>query len=397
MPATALPGSGMHIEYGGDGSAQWVADAPSPAWGSPQFDAMLLQQVGGDQQKFAQLKAQLQAAQDQYDASTKNSELGNQISFITAMLGGAAGGAAGAGGEVAGAGAGSAGGGAATDATLNSAINAGNAGVSYAAPSYETAAGIGGGGGAVGGGATGLTPEVAKMLTQLGITGAGAVGAGGAGGAGSGGVPSNILSLLGPLLGIGGGISALAGGGQVGGGGTPVYNPTGLPQADSTLQQLLQTIYTQSADPQKALYDRTLQQSLDTGRAGQAARGLGVSPVGQQLENQQTNNFNIDWQNNALARATQGLPGFQNYLQTGANAQTMGNQANLGNATFNANQQRQGVAGLTTGFSQLGTLANQPGSWLNTLFSGAGGGGGTGGGAPVGGNNDVNAYPTFSY
>ncbi len=339
--------------------------------------------------------------------------LTSALTFIASMygLGSLAGGLGGAtGAEVAGSvgdwggipGAVEAGG--ASNAGLSTAINAGNAGQGalYGGPSYgvEGSMGLAPGGAAAGAaaGAGGLSPEIAQMLTKLGIPLATSAlsGGAGAGGGGSGGTGSNLLSLLGPALGIGGGLSSLLGGGQVGTK-NPVYNPTGLGQADNTLQQLLQAVYTQSADPQSALYNRTLQQSLDTGRAGQAARGLGNSPVGQQLENQQTNNFNMDWQNQQLQRSMAGIPGLQNYLQTGANAQVLGNQANLANANFNAGQQQKGVAGLSTGLNQLGTLANQPGSWLNTLFSGGGGGGGGGGTAPVGGSNDVNAYPTFSY
>jgi len=67
--------------------------------------------------------------------------------------------------------------------------------------------------------------------------------------------------------------------------------------------QVAQTAF----DPQQALYGRTQQQLADQVRAGQAARGLGVSPVGAAEENQAMANFNIDWQNQQLARQAQGM------------------------------------------------------------------------------------------
>lgn len=57
-------------------------------------------------------------------------------------------------------------------------------------------------------------------------------------------------------------------------------------------------------DPQNALYKRTLQQVQDQQRAGQAARGIAMSPYGAGLEGDATRNFNIDWRNTALKRAT---------------------------------------------------------------------------------------------
>jgi hypothetical protein len=77
--------------------------------------------------------------------------------------------------------------------------------------------------------------------------------------------------------------------------------------------------YQTALDPQQALYGRTLQQVLDTGRAGQAARGLGTSAEGQRLENQDVSNFNIDWQNQQLQRQLAGLQGMSGAANAGAN------------------------------------------------------------------------------
>lgn len=65
--------------------------------------------------------------------------------------------------------------------------------------------------------------------------------------------------------------------------------------------------YQTALDPQNELYDRTVQRLQDQVRAGQAARGLGNSAYGAGLEDQAMGNFNIDWQNQQLARQTQGL------------------------------------------------------------------------------------------
>jgi hypothetical protein len=65
-------------------------------------------------------------------------------------------------------------------------------------------------------------------------------------------------------------------------------------------------------DPQNALYNRTLGQVTQQNNAGQAARGLAMSPVGAELSNQANSNFNIDWQNAQLGRQTQGLSAYGN-------------------------------------------------------------------------------------
>lgn len=62
-------------------------------------------------------------------------------------------------------------------------------------------------------------------------------------------------------------------------------------------------------DPQNALYARTSQQLQDQTRAAESARGIANTPYGAGVEGQTMSNFNIDWQNNALARALQGASG----------------------------------------------------------------------------------------
>ena len=79
--------------------------------------------------------------------------------------------------------------------------------------------------------------------------------------------------------------------------------------------QLWQT----AQDPQNALYNRTQQQLQEQVRAGQAARGLGNSPIGQGEESQAMSNFNIDWQNQQLSRQMQGAQGMANMNAQGMN------------------------------------------------------------------------------
>lgn len=60
-------------------------------------------------------------------------------------------------------------------------------------------------------------------------------------------------------------------------------------------------------DPQNALYNRTQQQTTDQANAINAMYGLSSSPYGAGVANQANENFNIDWQNQQLARQAQGI------------------------------------------------------------------------------------------
>lgn len=77
-------------------------------------------------------------------------------------------------------------------------------------------------------------------------------------------------------------------------------------------------------DPQQALYDRTLHQVQEQQRVGQAARGIEMTPYGAGLENDALQNFNIDWQNNALDRA---VTAGNTASSIGSNALTLGSGA----------------------------------------------------------------------
>lgn len=75
-------------------------------------------------------------------------------------------------------------------------------------------------------------------------------------------------------------------------------------------------------DPQQALYNRTLQQLQDQVRVANSAAGVASSPYGAGLENQALSNFNIDWQNQQLQRALQGLSGAGTAYGQGTQLQT---------------------------------------------------------------------------
>lgn len=120
--------------------------------------------------------------------------------------------------------------------------------------------------------------------------------------------------------------------------------------------QVAQTAF----DPQQALYSRTQQQLADQVRAGQAARGLGVSPVGGAEENQAMSNFNIDWQNQQLARQAQGLQAMGYGSMAGAQ------QGQLTGANLAAQMQSAGqvpgftMQGATTPLQTQQYIAGQP-------------------------------------
>jgi len=188
-------------------------------------------------------------------------------------------------------------------------------------------------------------------------------------------------------------------------------------------------VFQTALDPQNALRNQLQQQVTDASRAGTSARGIGMSGNAAGIENQDVNNFLINWQNQQLHRQLAGLQGMSGAYNAGA---TQANQvgrdvagaAGLQNtaallpfqfanafsgASQGANQQlagltpqllaylgygqtagnnqfgqqQTGLNNLTTGLGQLGSIFNQPSS--PSSFSGDpanlggyyGGGGGT--------------------
>lgn len=91
-----------------------------------------------------------------------------------------------------------------------------------------------------------------------------------------------------------------------------------------------QDIYNLGRDPNNQLHDRMQQQVVDASRAGQSARGLAMGPYGAGLENKAVGDFNMDWQDRLLGRASAGLQGMNqaNYL----GGMDLSNSMNIGAA-----------------------------------------------------------------
>lgn len=129
--------------------------------------------------------------------------------------------------------------------------------------------------------------------------------------------------------------------------------------------QILQT----ALDPQNALYDRTAQQITDQSRAAQYARGIQSSPLGASVESNALGNFNIDWQNQQLARQAQGLQSaagaygsaggqYTGYLNA-INQNNLQNTQNISSAQQNAFGLGQQVAGAVQTGAQIPYQTNQ--------------------------------------
>ena len=146
------------------------------------------------------------------------------------------------------------------------------------------------------------------------------------------------------------------------------------------LQQAGQNLNNMATDPQNALYNRTQQHLGDQINVGQAQRGLGGSAVGGSEYNQGMSNFNIDWQNNQLARASTGLQGLNSaYNQAGQYGQ-LGNAdmaASLGAGAQGAGYTQQSGAvpynaaqGMTN--DQLGQMSALQGQQIPYMNNGQG-------------------------
>lgn len=124
-------------------------------------------------------------------------------------------------------------------------------------------------------------------------------------------------------------------------------------------------------DPQNALYNRTLQQTQDQQRQGQAARGIAMTPYGAGLENQAVQNFNIDWQNNQLQRQTQGLGAAGTALGQQSQASQMGAGILQSVPAQQRQQQLQALGALASG-SSLPTAQMQQiiSDWMSYISGG---------------------------
>ena len=130
---------------------------------------------------------------------------------------------------------------------------------------------------------------------------------------------------------------------------------TGLNAGAMTLLPYVSQVENTAMDPQSALYNRTLQQVRDQANVSNAQNGLTGSPYGAGAANSSVNNFNIDWQNNQLARQTQGISAASTGL--GAVGAAGNNAQNIG-ATAAANTGMSGAAPNAAYISNLANMSN---------------------------------------
>lgn len=107
--------------------------------------------------------------------------------------------------------------------------------------------------------------------------------------------------------------------------GNAMINSAGQDQAN---QGLLSTagnqVFQTALDPQNALRDKLQQQVMDASRAGTSARGIGMGGEAAGIENQDVQNFLMNWQQAQLGRELSGLQGMQGAMGTAGN---LGGQA----------------------------------------------------------------------
>lgn len=84
-----------------------------------------------------------------------------------------------------------------------------------------------------------------------------------------------------------------------------VSNGNSMVANSQQLSPYIMQLFQQGFDPQGALYGRTSHDYGEQVDAGLSKRGLDMSPYGAGVYNKAMGDFNIDWQNNQLGRATQ--------------------------------------------------------------------------------------------
>lgn len=100
-----------------------------------------------------------------------------------------------------------------------------------------------------------------------------------------------------------------------------------------SLDQAGQQLWNTAQDPQHALYNQQYQQTTDQSAATNSMYGLGSSGQGAALTQQAQGNFNMNWENQQLARQAQGLQGMSQANQSGIQSGSLGaadQQASMG-------------------------------------------------------------------
>jgi len=122
-----------------------------------------------------------------------------------------------------------------------------------------------------------------------------------------------------------------------------------------TAEGLIPSVMSTAFDPQQALYNQLFTQQQQQGAAANAMSGVATTPYGASLSQQGNQNFDINWQNQQLARQAQGV-------------QTAGNLANMGMGALGQdvsswlnfiNTSNQGASGLWNAINQSFQAANQ--------------------------------------
>lgn len=85
-------------------------------------------------------------------------------------------------------------------------------------------------------------------------------------------------------------------------------------------------------DPQSSLYNQLQQQTLDQSNATNSMYGLGSSPYGAGVANQNLSGFNINWQNQQLQRELQAAQGYGSILN--APVQALSGASNIAGQGF---------------------------------------------------------------
>jgi hypothetical protein len=140
-------------------------------------------------------------------------------------------------------------------------------------------------------------------------------------------------------------------------------------------------IMQQGFDPQQALYNQQFQQMQDTTNAGLSQRGLADSGFGAGIANQANTNFQMDWQNQQLAREQQALKAAEGAMGQGGTQMGLGitGMQGVGQLPYGAYQQMgagQNAAlqnyygNISPYFQQQGNVANMMGNYMG-LGSGA--------------------------
>ena len=143
-------------------------------------------------------------------------------------------------------------------------------------------------------------------------------------------------------------------------------------QQQSALYSAGNQLYQTSLDPQNALYDRTQQQLTDQVRAGQAARGIGLSGEGAVEENGAMSNFNIDWQNQQLSRQLQGVQGMSSASNAGYQQGQMAGADMAGQLAAGQAQTQYTQEGAQIPLTAQQYVASQPAANANTYATNMG-------------------------